>query len=119
MLLQKKENVYADEIKELQKKMMLDVATFGFVDFVYQYSIDSYRTQISEWQERLAVDLEAAELKCNITRALWVKAKDDLKFHQEEVERFRSRVNEVRDLIELEQAPPLRRATRASSVSIF
>ncbi|EDW13114.2 uncharacterized protein LOC6577722 isoform X1 [Drosophila mojavensis] len=116
MLLQKKENVYADEIKQLQNKMVLDVATFGFVDFVYQYSIDSYRSSISEWQERLEVDLEAAELKCNITRSLWVKAKDDLKFHQEEVERFRRRVSEVRELIELEQAPILRRATRASSM---
>ncbi|XP_030565622.1 uncharacterized protein LOC115765995 [Drosophila novamexicana] len=118
MWLQSKENVYLDEMNELLSEIKHNKETFGFVDFVYQYQVDSYRAAIVTWQERLDTDLEAAELECNITRNLWIKAKDDLKFYKEQVEMFKARVLEVLALGSEEEGAQGRSKTRRSTKSL-
>lgn len=118
MWLQSKENVYLDEMNELLSEIKHNKETFGFVDFVYQYQVDSYRAAIVTWQERLDTDLEAAELECNITRNLWIKAKDDLKFYKEQVEMFKARVLEVLALGSEEEGAQGRSKTRRSTKSV-
>ncbi|XP_064539534.1 uncharacterized protein LOC135429206 [Drosophila montana] len=114
MWLQSKENVYLNEIRELLYNMKQNRETFGYEDFVCQYQIDSYRAAIIAWQEQLDTDIEAAELECNITRNLWVKAKDDLKFYNDQVEMFKVRVMEVLALGSEEEGSRTRRSRRST-----
>lgn len=120
--LQKKEKVLQDELDEINNQMKGDKLAHEFRDSVYQYEVDKYRVSIAKWEEQLEVDMESIELKCSVTRNLYSKAKDDLKFCMDQVEMFKQKVAQVLELEEEEEhvkrSQGYRRSTKISFDSL-